>query len=60
MEADVVNAVLEGQGVRTVIREFSPQNLWPGSVVDQCRVYVPSWQLEKAREVLAAARDPGL
>jgi hypothetical protein len=57
LEADVVNAVLEGHGLQTVMREVGPEgDLWPAPVVDQCRIYVPSGQVEQARQVLAAAR----
>ena len=53
LEANLVQAVLESSGLRPVTQQFSPQSWWAGSVMDDCRVYVPNDQAEAARQALA-------
>jgi len=57
VEASVIQAVLETRGLRAVTQQFSSQWLI-GSVVDDCRVYVPVDQAEAARDALAESPDP--
>lgn len=59
VEANLVHAVLEANGLKPVTRELSSQGLWSGSVFEDCRVYVPVAQLQAARDILATERDPG-
>ena len=58
LEADLVQAVLEANGLRPVTRRLSAEGVWSGSVFEDCRVYVPVDQLRAAREVLATKREP--
>ncbi len=58
LEADLVQAVLEANGLRPITRQLSAQGVLSGSVFEDCRVYVPVDQLLAAREVLATKRDP--
>jgi hypothetical protein len=57
LEADLVHAVLESAGLKPVRQQLSPQAWWSGSVMDDCRVYVPDGEAEAAREALAE-REP--
>jgi len=57
VEANLVHAVLEANGLKPVTRELGSQALWSGSVFENCHVYVPVGQLEAARDILAAERD---
>ncbi len=57
LEANVLVAVLESRGLHPVVQQFSPQVWWSGSVLDDCRVYVPVDQAKEAREAIAEARE---
>jgi hypothetical protein len=57
LEADLVRAVLEANGLKPVRQQLSPQVWWAGSVMEDCRVYVPVDELDAAREALAE-REP--
>lgn len=57
LEADLVQAVLETAGLQPVRQQLSPQVWWAGSVLDDCRVYVPDVEADAAREALAE-REP--
>ncbi len=57
VEASVVQAVLEANGLQPVQQQLSPQTWWSGSVMEDCRVYVPTGQLEAARQALVE-REP--
>ena len=57
VQADVLQAVLEANGLRAVVDKLSPQAWWSGSVLEDCRVYVPSVDAERAREILASDLD---
>ena len=53
LEADLVQAVLESAGLKPVRQQLSPQVWWSGSVLEDCRVYVPVAEGEAARQALA-------
>lgn len=57
LEADLVQAVLESAGLQPVRQQLSPQVWWAGSVLEDCRVYVPEGEAESARHALAE-REP--
>ena len=57
LEADVIEALLSGQGLRVVVQRLDAGMLWPGTVFDECRLYVPEAQAEAARALLAEAPD---
>ena len=57
LEADLVVAVLESNGLEPVKQQLGPEVWWAGSVLEDCRVYVPTLELESARRVLAE-REP--
>ncbi len=57
VRADLIHAVLESRGVRAVIQQYSPQAWWSGSVMEDCRVYVPLDQAEAARAALAETEE---
>ena len=58
VEADLVRAVLEANGLKPVRQQLSPQVWWSGSVMEDCRVYVLAHELEAAREALAEHEPP--
>ena len=53
LEADLVQAVLEAAGLEPVRQQLSPQVWWSGSVLEDCRVYVPASEADAARAALA-------
>ena len=53
LEADLVQAVLESAGLKPVRQQLSPQVWWSGSVLEDCRVYVPMAEADAARQALA-------
>jgi hypothetical protein len=53
LEANLLHAVLEANDLKPVVQQFSPQVWWSGGVSEDCRVYVPSTEVERAREILA-------
>ena len=57
LEADLVEAVLEANGLKAVKNQFSPMVWWSGSVMEDCRVYVPVHQAGRAREILVERRE---
>ena len=57
LEADLVHAVLESNGLMPVSQQLSPQVWWSGSVLEDCRIYVPEIEAERAREILASQAD---
>lgn len=57
LEADVLEAVLGAKGLRVVVRRLNAEPLWPGTVFDDCRIYVPSVQAGAARRLMAEGRD---
>jgi len=52
LRADLILAVLEANGLQPVRQQLSPQSWWSGSVLDDCRVYVPLDQAEAAQQAL--------
>jgi len=59
VEANLVQAVLEANGLKPVIRELGSQGVWSGSVFEDCRVYVPVGELDAARDILESESEPG-
>ena len=57
LEADLVMAVLESNGLEPVKQQLSPEVWWSGSVMEDCRIYVPAAELDSARRALAE-REP--
>ena len=57
LEADLVRAVLEANGLKPVRQQLSPQVWWSGSVMEDCRVYVAVDERDAARQALAE-REP--
>jgi hypothetical protein len=57
LEADLVRAVLEANGLKPVRQQLSPHVWWSGSVMEDCRVYVPVDERDAARLALAE-REP--
>ena len=53
LEADLVVAVLEANGIMPVREQLSPTTWWSGPVMEDCRVYVTIDQAVAAREALA-------
>ena len=53
LEADLVHAVLESAGLKPVRQQLSPQVWWAGSVMEDCRIYVPESEADAARAALA-------
>jgi hypothetical protein len=53
LQANLVQAVLEANGLRPMLQQLSPQTWWSGSVLEDCRVYVPLDEAEAARQALA-------
>jgi len=45
-------AILESTGLKPVRQQLGPQSWWSGSVLDDCRVYVPVDEAESARQAL--------
>ena len=57
LEADLIVAVLEANGLEPVRQQLSPQGWWAGSVMEDCRVYVPADEVDVAHQALAE-REP--
>ena len=57
LEADLLHAVLESSGLNPVVEQLSPQGWWSGSVMEDCRIHVPTVEVERAREILAGHAD---
>ena len=53
LQADLVQAVLEANGLKPVRQQLSPQVWWSGSVMEDCRVFVALEELEAAHQALA-------
>ncbi len=58
LEADLVVAVLEANGIVPVRQQLSPYGWWSGPVIEDCRVYVPIDQATAAHEALAEREPP--
>jgi hypothetical protein len=59
LEADLVVAVLEANGLEPVRQQLSPQAWWAGSVMEDCRVYVPAGEADAAHQALAEREPEG-
>lgn len=60
LQADLIVAILESSGLKPVRQQLSPQGWWSGSVMEDCRVYVPIGEAEAARQALTEAEpEPG-
>jgi hypothetical protein len=57
LEADLVVAVLESEGLKPIREQQSAENLWPGTVFGDCLVFVPVSQAVAAEQALAQ-REP--
>lgn len=57
LEADLVEALLSGQGLTVVVQRLDAEGLWSGAVFDDCRLYVPVAHAAAARAILAEASD---
>jgi hypothetical protein len=53
VRAEVIQAVLEANGLRPVLQRFGPQGWWSGAVLEDCAVYVLGEEAVRAREVLS-------
>ena len=58
LEADVVVAVLEANGIVPVRQQLSPTTWWSGPLMEDCRVYVSIDQATAAYEALAEREPP--
>jgi hypothetical protein len=52
LEAGVVQAALEANGLEPVSRQLEAGDLWPTVGFDECRVYVPTDQANTARQLV--------
>jgi hypothetical protein len=59
LEADLVEALLSAGGIRVVVQRLDAGLLWPTTVFDQCRVYVPAPQAQVALDLVAEAGQRG-
>jgi hypothetical protein len=55
LQAGVLQAVLEANGLRPVTRQMEAVDLIPTVALDRCRVYVTASEADRAREVLDQA-----
>jgi RecB family exonuclease len=58
VRGDVLHAVLESAGLHPVLERSGAQSWWSGgaSALEECHLYVPEEELDRAREMLSA--DP--
>jgi hypothetical protein len=56
LQADLIVAILESNGLEPVRQQLSPQGWWSGSVMEDCQVYVMLGQAEAARRALTEAK----
>jgi hypothetical protein len=55
LQAEVVQAVLEANGLRPITRQLEAVDLLPTVGFDRCRIYVTEGEAATAREVLEEA-----
>ncbi|HYW24551.1 MAG TPA: hypothetical protein VE953_10325 [Terriglobales bacterium] len=55
LQADLIVAILESNGLQPVRQQLSPHSWWSGSVMEDCQVYVTLDQAEAARKALTEA-----
>ena len=53
LEAEVLHAALEANGLNPVNRQLEAGDLWPTIGLNECRVYVPTDQAETARQLVS-------
>jgi hypothetical protein len=53
LEADVLEAVLEANGLKPVSRQLEARDVLPTVGFDECRIYVPVSEAENARELVS-------
>jgi hypothetical protein len=52
LDAEVLQAVLEANGIRPVTQQLEAGDLIPTIAFDRCRIYVTASEAGRAREVL--------
>jgi hypothetical protein len=57
LEADVLEAVLEANGLKPVNRQLEARDVLPTVGFDECRIYVPVSEAENARELVSRHRS---
>jgi hypothetical protein len=55
LDADVLQAVLEANGIKPVTRQLEAVDLIPTIAFDRCRIYVAASEAARAREVMEQA-----
>ena len=55
VQADVLQAVLEANGLRPIMRQFEAANLLPAVGFDLCRIYVVEAEADAAIQILRDA-----
>jgi putative signal transducing protein len=55
LQAEVLQAVLEANGIKPVTRQLEAADLIPTIAFDRCRIYVMDSEADRAREVLEQA-----
>jgi hypothetical protein len=58
LRADLLLAVLESHGLHPVCQQFSPQVWWSGSLFEDCRIYLPEEELDRARQIIESDQPP--
>lgn len=53
LEADVLEAVLEANGLKPVNRQLEARDVLPATGFDECRIYVLAPEAKSAREILS-------
>ena len=55
VQTEVLQAVLEANGLKPVTRQLEAVDLLPTVAFDRCRLYVPESEATRARELLEEA-----
>jgi putative signal transducing protein len=55
LDAEVLQAVLEANGIQPVTRQLEAADLIPTIAFGRCRIYVMDSEVDRAREVLEQA-----
>ena len=58
LQAEVLQAVLEANGLKPVMRQLEAADLLPTVGFDRCRIYVTDAEASRAREVLEDSTGP--
>jgi hypothetical protein len=53
VEAEVIQAVLESNALRVITQGLGQETVFSGLQFEQCQVFVPSFDAQRARQVLA-------